>query len=160
MVEAVLHGVLGQEGKRLHPHRPFQGEIADSPRGACTLREVFEFRGMSQAAARRATQCRWRNRRAASGTAHGAASAWYGPVSRISRPSVSFQAYLRPMKRMNSEIHAEMPEVSDKKGAIAARIRRKSAMPLKDMRGRASAGASVVCACCRCSTRCGLLAYW
>src|ERR1035437_10075899 len=59
----------------------------------------------------------------------------------ISRRPVSFQAYCRPMKRMKSEIHAEMPEVSDTKGPTAVRTSRNSATAAKGMRGRAARGA-------------------
>src|ERR1019366_1224397 len=146
----VLHRVLGEQRQGLHPERPFQGEIANSPRGAGALGEVFECGGMRQAAARGATKRRWLHLGAASGTGHCGASAWYGPVSTISRRAVSFQAYCRPMKMMKSEIHADTPEVSDKNGATVP----------KDMRGRAFAGASVVCACRCCSTCRGFLAAW
>src|ERR1035441_1103535 len=132
----VLHRVLRQQRQRLHPERPFQGEIANSPRGAGALREIFECGGMRQAAARGATQCRRLNLRAASRTVHCGASAWYGPVSTISRRAVSFQAYCRPMKMMNSEIHADTPEVSDKNGATAVSTSRNSAAVPKDMCGR------------------------
>jgi hypothetical protein len=57
----MLNGILGQEGQGLCPELPLEAEIADTPGGSRAPRQVFEFRGMREAAAGRAAQSRWRN---------------------------------------------------------------------------------------------------
>jgi hypothetical protein len=51
----VLNGILRKQRQGLHPQRSFQSEIANAPGSARAFGEFFQFGGMSEAAALRAT---------------------------------------------------------------------------------------------------------